>query len=102
MPPVPTKHKSRGKDVEEFGPESSYAREIEQKRNSGQISCAECRRLKIKCDKQIPCQSCQRRGCAALCPNGVLVCGSMSFDAYDFARRKPLDGPGDSVRPYGD
>jgi len=47
-------------------------------------------RLKIKCDKQIPCQSCQvgaaqyasireksvltnstkRRGCASLCPNG--------------------------------
>ena len=76
-----------------------YSREIEMKRNRGEISCAECRRcvrdrpktlcvvplvplpcpsnillsrpislfsipffparLKIKCDKQIPCQSCQ-------------------------------------------
>ncbi|KAI0248759.1 hypothetical protein BJV78DRAFT_1233220 [Lactifluus subvellereus] len=45
------------------------------KRNRGEISCAECRRLKIKCDKQIPCQSCQRRGCASLCPNGSLATG---------------------------
>ncbi|KAI6154371.1 fungal-specific transcription factor domain-containing protein [Pisolithus thermaeus] len=79
MPPAPTrpklKHKSGRGDLEEFGFESSHAREIEQKRNSGQISCAECRRLKIKCDKQIPCQSCQRRGCAALCPNGSLSTG---------------------------
>ncbi|KAA1470033.1 hypothetical protein DENSPDRAFT_928581 [Dentipellis sp. KUC8613] len=55
--------------------DSAYAREIELKRNRGEISCAECRRLKIKCDKQIPCQSCQRRGCAALCPNGSLATG---------------------------
>src|SRR5258707_6272160 len=86
-----------------------YSREIEMERNRGEISCAECRRclvphtpllalshalyvptrLKIKCDKQIPCQSCQvcptqqflmclhltfptkRRGCASLCPNGL-------------------------------
>jgi hypothetical protein len=54
-----------------------HSREIEMKRNRGEISCAECRRcvrsaalstpsvfiissrLKIKCDKKIPCQSCQ-------------------------------------------
>ncbi|KAJ7220750.1 fungal-specific transcription factor domain-containing protein [Mycena pura] len=41
----------------------------------GEVSCAECRRLKIKCDKQIPCQSCVRRGCVALCPNGALATG---------------------------
>ena len=29
-------------------------------------------RLKIKCDKKLPCSSCLRRGCAALCPNGEL------------------------------
>ncbi|KAI6041873.1 fungal-specific transcription factor domain-containing protein [Pisolithus marmoratus] len=79
MPPVPTKpnlkHKSSRRDLQESGFDGSHAREIEQKRNSGQISCAECRRLKIKCDKQIPCQSCQRRGCAALCPNGSLSTG---------------------------
>ncbi|KAF7375467.1 Zn(2)-C6 fungal-type domain-containing protein [Mycena sanguinolenta] len=32
-------------------------------------------RLKIKCNKQIPCESCVRRGCSALCPNGVLATG---------------------------
>ncbi|KAF5344686.1 hypothetical protein D9756_011476 [Leucocoprinus leucothites] len=52
-----------------------HARELEQKRSRGEVSCAECRRLKIKCDKQIPCQSCQRRGCASLCPNGSLSTG---------------------------
>ncbi|KAG6335793.1 hypothetical protein ID866_3289 [Astraeus odoratus] len=48
MPPVPTrsklKHKSSRRD-EEFAFDGSHAREIEQKRNSGQISCAECRRF---------------------------------------------------------
>ncbi|KAH0836884.1 hypothetical protein J3R83DRAFT_8685 [Lanmaoa asiatica] len=76
MPPEPTKGKLKRKasrrDIEEYRFDGGHAREIEQKRNNGQISCAECRRLKIKCDKQIPCQSCQRRGCAALCPNGSL------------------------------
>ncbi|KAJ7444602.1 fungal-specific transcription factor domain-containing protein [Mycena galericulata] len=53
----------------------SHARELEVKRSRGEVSCAECRRLKIKCDKQIPCQSCVRRGCSALCPNGALATG---------------------------
>ncbi|KAH7922072.1 hypothetical protein BV22DRAFT_1037878 [Leucogyrophana mollusca] len=80
MPPEPTKAKlkrksSRREAEESYRFDGGHAREIEQKRNNGQISCAECRRLKIKCDKQIPCQSCQRRGCAALCPNGSLATG---------------------------
>ncbi|KZT00576.1 uncharacterized protein LAESUDRAFT_687970 [Laetiporus sulphureus 93-53] len=58
-----------------YADNSTYAREIELKRSRGEISCAECRRLKIRCDKSIPCQSCQRRGCAALCPNGSLATG---------------------------
>ncbi|KAI9450548.1 fungal-specific transcription factor domain-containing protein [Russula earlei] len=32
-------------------------------------------RLKLKCDKTIPCSSCMRRGCASICPNGSLVTG---------------------------
>ncbi|KII83074.1 hypothetical protein PLICRDRAFT_47428 [Plicaturopsis crispa FD-325 SS-3] len=55
--------------------DGGHAREIELKRNRGEISCAECRRLKIKCDKTIPCQSCIRRGCATICPNGSLATG---------------------------
>ncbi|GLB45253.1 putative fungal specific transcription factor [Lyophyllum shimeji] len=79
MPAEPTqakvKRRSSRKDFDEYRFDSSHARELEQKRARGEVSCAECRRLKIKCDKQIPCQSCQRRGCAALCPNGSLSTG---------------------------
>ncbi|KAF8153104.1 fungal-specific transcription factor domain-containing protein [Crassisporium funariophilum] len=41
----------------------------------GALSCAECRRLKLKCDKTVPCSSCKRRGCSAICPNGSLITG---------------------------
>ncbi|OBZ73747.1 putative transcriptional regulatory protein C1F7.11c [Grifola frondosa] len=43
--------------------------DIEIKRARGEISCAECRRLKLKCDKKLPCGSCVRRGCTTICPN---------------------------------
>ncbi|KIY49731.1 hypothetical protein FISHEDRAFT_7362, partial [Fistulina hepatica ATCC 64428] len=73
--------------------------ERESKRARGALSCAECRRLKLKCDKIVPCSrrvpvlrflacvcnSCkttldlnevlQRRGCSAICPNGSLITG---------------------------
>ncbi|PPQ97295.1 hypothetical protein CVT26_006688 [Gymnopilus dilepis] len=32
-------------------------------------------RLKLKCDKTVPCSSCKRRGCSAICPNGSLITG---------------------------
>ncbi|KAI0260057.1 hypothetical protein BC834DRAFT_1013816 [Gloeopeniophorella convolvens] len=51
------------------------SREQEWKRSRGAIACAECRRLKLKCDKSVPCASCKRRGCASICPNGSLVTG---------------------------
>ncbi|KAL1712216.1 hypothetical protein EV715DRAFT_214104 [Schizophyllum commune] len=38
-------------------------------------SCAECRRLKLKCDKGVPCQKCVSRGCGSICPDGQLVSG---------------------------
>ncbi|KZT28275.1 hypothetical protein NEOLEDRAFT_1129627 [Neolentinus lepideus HHB14362 ss-1] len=54
---------------------SLRVQEQELKRARGAISCAECRRLKLKCDKTIPCSSCKRRGCASICPNGSLTTG---------------------------
>ncbi|THH07873.1 hypothetical protein EW145_g3096 [Phellinidium pouzarii] len=51
--------------------EGSHTREIELKRSRGEISCAECRRLKIKCDKQLPCSSCLRRGCSLATGQGT-------------------------------
>ncbi|KZV99214.1 hypothetical protein EXIGLDRAFT_725850 [Exidia glandulosa HHB12029] len=47
----------------------------EPKRRRGPVSCAECRRLKLKCDRKVPCSSCCKRGCAAICPNGTLTAG---------------------------
>ncbi|KAF8510391.1 fungal-specific transcription factor domain-containing protein [Gautieria morchelliformis] len=42
-------------------------------RSSGKPhSCAECRRLKLRCDRVFPCESCRKRNVAALCPNGSL------------------------------
>ncbi|KAJ7928078.1 hypothetical protein B0H13DRAFT_2265321 [Mycena leptocephala] len=35
----------------------------------------ECRRLKLKCDRVFPCQSCCKRGCAEICPEGALQSG---------------------------
>ncbi|KAH9169099.1 fungal-specific transcription factor domain-containing protein [Lactarius sanguifluus] len=81
-----------------------YSREIEMKRNRGELSCAECRRLKIKCDKQIPCQACQRRGCASLCPNGSLATGQGTrfvIAATEHLHRR-IDRMGDRIRELED
>ncbi|KAK7461100.1 hypothetical protein VKT23_009029 [Stygiomarasmius scandens] len=43
-----------------------------------QIACAECRRLKIKCDRLVPCSTCVKRGCQSLCPNGTIPPGQGS------------------------
>ncbi|KAJ3920395.1 hypothetical protein F5877DRAFT_38236 [Lentinula edodes] len=61
------------------------------KRIQGQISCAECCRLKYKCDKKIPCGSCVKRGCSSLCPTQALssvpVKGAMTSDVAALRRR---------------
>ncbi|RXW25123.1 hypothetical protein EST38_g747 [Candolleomyces aberdarensis] len=79
MPPEPTKAKSKHrpsrKELDEYQVNKTHDKELEMKRNRGQASCAECRRLKIKCNRQIPCHSCQLRGCADLCPNESLSTG---------------------------
>ncbi|KAL0949720.1 hypothetical protein HGRIS_009759 [Hohenbuehelia grisea] len=71
----------------------STEEEVDVRRARGEISCAECRRcdsspryllnlmflyftrLKLKCDKKLPCSSCVRRGCPSICPNGSLSTG---------------------------
>ncbi|OCF78411.1 hypothetical protein I204_00351 [Kwoniella mangroviensis CBS 8886] len=40
------------------------------------LSCAECRRLKLKCELVFPCNHCVKRGLASICPEGELVNGS--------------------------
>ncbi|KAG9315613.1 Choline/Carnitine o-acyltransferase-domain-containing protein [Chiua virens] len=34
--------------------------------------------LKLKCDRVFPCQSCSKRGCAEICPDGALTSGKGS------------------------
>ncbi|KAG1769830.1 hypothetical protein EDD22DRAFT_868114 [Suillus occidentalis] len=60
---------SRGNARQPDSREAQKAMDKEQKRSRGAMSCAECRRLKLKCDKTVPCSSCKRRGCSAICPN---------------------------------
>ncbi|KAK0469060.1 uncharacterized protein EV420DRAFT_1492278 [Desarmillaria tabescens] len=64
MAPQPRKDNNTGQRVQDK----------ESKRSQGRLSCAECR-LKLKCDKTVPCSSCKRRGCSAICPNGSLITG---------------------------
>ncbi|KAG1737552.1 fungal-specific transcription factor domain-containing protein [Suillus paluster] len=66
---------SRGNARQPDSREAQKAIDKEQKRSRGAMSCAECRRLKLKCDKTVPCSSCKRRGCPAICPNGSLTTG---------------------------
>ncbi|KAJ7064791.1 hypothetical protein C8F01DRAFT_983201 [Mycena amicta] len=56
-------------------PTEDEQKEIDVKRLRGELSCAECRRLKLKCDKSVPCGSCVRRGCESICPCGILSAG---------------------------
>ncbi|KAF8885022.1 fungal-specific transcription factor domain-containing protein [Infundibulicybe gibba] len=60
------------------------------KRRKGatRLSCAECRRLKLRCDRAIPCGSCVKRGCGAICPDGSLTTGQGNrFKIAELANR---------------
>lgn len=55
-------------------PPAEKVKEQKLKKKPGRrpTSCAECRRLKLKCDRQVPCEKCVNRGCAKICPDGCL------------------------------
>ncbi|KIK68235.1 hypothetical protein GYMLUDRAFT_709234 [Collybiopsis luxurians FD-317 M1] len=65
---APSRRKEKNLSPEEL-------KDIDQKRLKGELSCAECRRLKLRCDKKVPCSSCVRRGCESICPCGILEAG---------------------------
>ncbi|KAH8828799.1 fungal-specific transcription factor domain-containing protein [Flagelloscypha sp. PMI_526] len=48
-------------------------KDIISRMSQGLVACAECRRMKLKCDKKVPCGSCVRRECSSVCPTGVLI-----------------------------
>ncbi|KAF8513608.1 hypothetical protein JB92DRAFT_2922559 [Gautieria morchelliformis] len=41
-------------------------------------ACKECRRLRLGCDREVPCYNCKRRGCSTICPEGTLEKGARS------------------------
>ncbi|KII86662.1 hypothetical protein PLICRDRAFT_43302 [Plicaturopsis crispa FD-325 SS-3] len=49
--------------------------DLPKKNRKKALSCAECRRLKLKCDRVFPCHSCVKRGCGSICPGGSLTSG---------------------------
>ncbi|KAF8141711.1 fungal-specific transcription factor domain-containing protein [Boletus edulis] len=57
--------------------EPNFFADPSKKRRKGatRLSCAECRRLKLRCDRNVPCGSCVKRGCGAICPDGSLTTG---------------------------
>ncbi|KZP23890.1 hypothetical protein FIBSPDRAFT_1042717 [Athelia psychrophila] len=63
------------------------------RRDRGELSCAECKRLKLKCDKRVPCGACVRRECQMLCPHGSLpTTGGKRFDLSDTEELKRARG----------
>ncbi|KAJ3796566.1 fungal-specific transcription factor domain-containing protein [Lentinula aff. detonsa] len=75
MPAAASSAKASSRRKEKYlSPEE--LKDIEQKRLKGELSCAECRRLKLRCDKKVPCSSCSRRGCESICPCGILEAGA--------------------------
>lgn len=55
-------------------------------------------RLKLKCDKTVPCSSCKRRGCSAICPNGERIKTAPEQHSYTaVVLRKIGDWPGHPV-----
>ncbi|GJE86308.1 Zn(II)2Cys6 transcription factor [Phanerochaete sordida] len=76
----PQKRRDAAAAAANDAPGQPYSKAVakELRRTRGEIACAECRRLKVRCNRQVPCETCITRGCAALCPNGILPPGDNS------------------------
>ncbi|KAF9461945.1 fungal-specific transcription factor domain-containing protein [Collybia nuda] len=59
----------------ENGKDKEGAQKARRKPGRVPTSCAECRRLKLRCDKNVPCEKCVSRGCGSICPDGSLTPG---------------------------
>ncbi|OSD02999.1 hypothetical protein PYCCODRAFT_1477291 [Trametes coccinea BRFM310] len=74
----------------ELAPKDPVNGERKRKRGATRLSCAECRRLKLRCDRAIPCGSCVKRGCAAICPDGSLTTGKGNRHSFVLASTQDL------------
>jgi hypothetical protein len=50
------------------------------------ISNSFTRRLKLRCDRGIPCGSCLKRGCGAICPDGTYYLDQCTASAHHLLR----------------
>ncbi|TCD62867.1 hypothetical protein EIP91_006273 [Steccherinum ochraceum] len=66
----------------ETQPQSSAPQKQRKRPGRVPVSCAECRRLKLRCDRKVPCETCVKRGCSAICPEGSLTTGKGSRLAF--------------------
>ncbi|WWC87416.1 uncharacterized protein L201_002305 [Kwoniella dendrophila CBS 6074] len=64
----------------EHNAEAGPSNENMKRSKQPQLSCAECRRLKLRCDREVPCSNCVRRKCSELCPDGVKETRRQTFD----------------------
>ncbi|KAF8677359.1 Fungal specific transcription factor domain [Rhizoctonia solani] len=53
---------------------SSNTQENNASSSNGAINAA-LQKLKLRCDRQVPCHSCVKRGCSSICPDGQLTTG---------------------------
>ncbi|PYI29943.1 hypothetical protein BP00DRAFT_437272 [Aspergillus indologenus CBS 114.80] len=61
-----------------------------QRRQRPSLSCAECRRLKMKCDRQLPCSNCVRRRRTSFCnPGAADTTPSRGSDTSKKQRKSP-------------
>ncbi|KAI0629186.1 fungal-specific transcription factor domain-containing protein [Trametes polyzona] len=74
----------------DLSPRDPLTGEKKRKRGATRLSCAECRRLKLRCDRAIPCGSCVKRGCAAICPDGSLTTGKGNRHSFVLASTQDL------------
>ena len=54
--------------------------------SSREMACAECHRMKVRCDRAVPCSTCVKRGCAVLCPNGPYSIPPNSLNLFSASR----------------
>ncbi|KAK7222982.1 hypothetical protein V2G26_010985 [Clonostachys chloroleuca] len=53
------------------------------RRGRHMVSCAECRRRKLKCDRSVPCSNCVKRECPDICPSGTLNRGNKDISTHE-------------------
>ncbi|OXG79806.1 hypothetical protein C345_05536 [Cryptococcus neoformans A2-102-5] len=70
----PTAHQASGdsrKSPERDGNRDRDRDRSRKRKRRPHLNCAECRRLKLKCDRTVPCENCVKRSCQEICPEGV-------------------------------